>query len=196
MTPGPAVTRAIQRECKRERDTFFWNSVLLLLHNTAYYIQSVTFPCMCGRTSAWLVCPCIQVGTECQWPIKVILYDVCKWLCYEMSPSVRKRRSEEVTQSWEEMVWWIMYLYEKVLLGYACVAGRRSITVSEWMLSPTCFFFTPRFISNTLISFLLSVYTVQINPVSATYEGALAEHLHCSYRISWPTFTVLCFVMT
>lgn len=33
------------------------------------------------------------------------------------------------------MVWWIMYLYEKVSPVYACVAGWKSITVSEWMCS-------------------------------------------------------------
>lgn len=151
---------------------------------------------MCGWTSACLTCPRMQVGTECQWAIKVTLYDVCKWLCNEMSPSVRKRRSVEVTQGWEEMVWRIMYLYEKVSLGYACVAGWWSVTMDVF---PHIFFvfICIHFQNFNFFSWFpplpSSIYTVQINPLSATSEGALAEHLHCSYRISWPTLRVMCY---
>lgn len=77
---------------------------------------------MCGWTSVCLTCTCIEVGTECQWAIKVILYDVCKWLCYEMSPSVWKRRSVDVTQGWEEMVWWIMHPVWKGVIRL-CMCG-------------------------------------------------------------------------
>lgn len=96
---------------------------------------------MCGWTSTCLSCLCIQVGTECQLAIKVILYDVCKWLCYEMSLWLRKRRSVEVTHSRQETVWWIMYLYEKVLK--LCMRGWMKAHHSECMFPPTCFSVSP-----------------------------------------------------
>lgn len=100
----------------------------------------MTFPYMCGWTSASLACLCIEVGTGCQWAVKVILYDVCKWFCYEMSPSLRKRRSAEVTWGWEEKVWWIMYLYAKGVIRL-CMSRLVEEHHSHWMgvFSPMLF---------------------------------------------------------
>lgn len=151
-----------------------------------------------------------SLAIECQWAIKVTLYDVCKWLCYEMSPSVRKWRSVEVTRGLRGncLVDNVPLWKGVITVGYACVAGWRCIAVTEWMFPPTCSSVhcsSPPLISSTLISSLvfpsslLSVYAIHSCPNIPSFSqprGASAEHLHCSYRISWPTFTVLRFVMT
>lgn len=100
------------------REKFSWNSILLVLLNGEHCIDTDNqwhFH-ICGWASAWLDVFCIQVHGQCQWAIKVIIYDVCKWLCYEISQVLSKRRSEVVSQGWEEIVRCIMYRCEKVSL--------------------------------------------------------------------------------
>lgn len=107
MTPGPAVTQAIQRNERSSPEIASYLSFVM-----RHRVYTLTISDISIRV--WLNI-CLSGFPMCQWAINVILYHVCKWICYEMSLSPRERRSVEGTRGWDEPAWRIMYLYEKVL---------------------------------------------------------------------------------